>query len=144
MGNLLTNAERFNQEGGRIEVVMDADPETKTANVKVANSGVGMDAAMLSRLFAPFQQAEQDLARSKGGLGLGLALTKGLAELHGGTITAQSEGFGRGAVFTVKLPLALSNDLNAGRGARKADHEDTSASGHVNLKAFWRRFATAA
>jgi PAS domain S-box-containing protein len=109
MGNLLTNAERFNHEGGCIEVLMDADAELKTANVKVTNSGVGMDAAMLSRLFAPFQQAEQDLARSKGGLGLGLALTRGLAELHGGTITAHSEGFGRGAVFTVKLPLALSN-----------------------------------
>jgi PAS domain S-box-containing protein len=109
MGNLLTNAQRFNQEGGSIEVVIDADPEMKSAVIKVANSGVGMDAPMLSRLFAPFQQAEQDLARSKGGLGLGLALTKGLAELHGGTITAQSEGFGRGAVFTMKLPLALSD-----------------------------------
>jgi PAS domain S-box-containing protein len=108
MGNLLTNAERFNQEGGCIEVVMDADPDLKTANVRVANSGVGMDAAMLSRLFAPFQQADQDLARSRGGLGLGLALTKGLAELHGGTIIGQSDGFGRGAVFTLKLPLALS------------------------------------
>jgi PAS domain S-box-containing protein len=109
MGNLLTNAERFNEPGGSIEVVIATDAGMKTAIVKVANSGVGMDASMLSRLFAPFQQAEQDLARSKGGLGLGLALTKGLVELHGGSVTAQSKGFGRGAVFTVRLPLALSN-----------------------------------
>jgi signal transduction histidine kinase len=109
MGNLLTNAARFNVHGGSIEVVIATDAEMKTAIVKVANSGVGMDASMLSRLFAPFQQAEQDLARSKGGLGLGLALTKSLVELHGGSITAQSKGFGRGAVFTVRLPLALSN-----------------------------------
>jgi PAS domain S-box-containing protein len=108
MGNLLTNAERFNEQAGRIEVAIEADPEMKTAIIKVANSGIGMDASMISRLFAPFQQAEQDLARSKGGLGLGLALTKGLVELHGGAVTAQSEGFGRGAIFTVKLPLALS------------------------------------
>jgi two-component system CheB/CheR fusion protein len=62
---------------------------------------------MLARLFEPFAQADTTLDRSKGGLGLGLALSKGLVELHGGAITAHSSGVGQGAEFVVRLPLAL-------------------------------------
>jgi len=60
----------------------------------------------MKRLFEPFAQAEQGLARTQGGLGLGLALAKGLVELHGGSIQARSEGPGRGSEFVVSLPLA--------------------------------------
>jgi two-component system CheB/CheR fusion protein len=66
-----------------------------------------MDQEMLARLFQPFAQADATLDRSKGGLGLGLALVKGLVELHGGTIAARSPGLGQGAEFVVRLPLAL-------------------------------------
>lgn len=64
-----------------------------------------MRSETLARLFQPFMQAEQSLDRSKGGLGLGLALVKGLVELHGGKISAHSDGLGKGATFTVRLPL---------------------------------------
>jgi len=68
-----------------------------------------MSPEMVSRLFQPFSQADSTLDRSKGGLGLGLALAKGLVELHGGTITATSAGLGQGAEFLVRLPLALED-----------------------------------
>ena len=103
LGNVLTNAVRFNQPQGRIDVRLEAD--AGQAVITVADTGVGIDADLLGRLFDPFAQASQDIARSKGGLGLGLALTKGLAELHGGTVAAESEGPGRGARFTLRLPL---------------------------------------
>jgi signal transduction histidine kinase len=65
-----------------------------------------MEPAEVERMFEPFAQAEQGLARTQGGLGLGLALVKGLVELHDGSIRARSEGRGRGAEFVVSLPLA--------------------------------------
>jgi signal transduction histidine kinase len=65
-----------------------------------------MEPEKIAHMFAPFVQAEMTLARSKGGLGLGLALVKGLVELHGGTVEAHSEGLGRGTEFLVRLPLA--------------------------------------
>jgi len=75
--------------------------------VRVADTGVGMAPEMLARLFQPFVQADATLDRSKGGLGLGLALVKGLVELHSGTISAHSPGLGQGAEFVLRLPLAL-------------------------------------
>jgi PAS domain S-box-containing protein len=106
VGNLLHNAKRFTEKGGRVEVRVGLDMASKAALVSIVDTGVGMDAGLLSRLFDPFSQADQDLARSKGGLGLGLALTKGLAELHGGGVAAQSDGLGRGSTFTLRLPLS--------------------------------------
>jgi CheY-like chemotaxis protein len=103
LGNVLTNAVRFNQPQGRIEVQLDRTDQD--ALITVTDTGVGIDAQLLERLFDPFAQAVQDLARSKGGLGLGLALTRGLAELHGGSVVAHSEGPGRGARFILTLPL---------------------------------------
>jgi PAS domain S-box-containing protein len=105
LGNVLTNAVRFNQPPGRIELsVAQRDAQ---ACITVTDTGVGIDAQLLTRLFDPFAQAAQGLARSKGGLGLGLALTKGLADLHGGTVAAESDGPGRGARITFMIPLAL-------------------------------------
>jgi len=69
------------------------------------DTGAGIAPEVLRRLFEPFVQADSTLDRSSGGLGLGLALVKGLAELHGGTVSVQSEGVGRGATFTLRLPL---------------------------------------
>jgi CheY-like chemotaxis protein len=76
--------------------------------IHVRDDGIGMTPDLLRRVFEPFVQAEGGLARSQGGLGLGLALAKSLVELHGGRIRAHSDGAGRGSEFTVSLPLATT------------------------------------
>jgi two-component system CheB/CheR fusion protein len=103
VGNLLQNAAKFTPEGGRVEAAL-ATGEGQ-AVVRVTDNGTGIAPEMLDRVFAPFTQAEATLDRSRDGLGLGLALVKGLVELHGGTVDAMSEGLGRGAAFAVRLPL---------------------------------------
>jgi PAS domain S-box-containing protein len=108
IGNLLNNATRFTERGGQVEVHAEADTQRRLAIVRVVDTGVGMDQSLMERLFDPFSQASQDLARSKGGLGLGLALTKGLVELHGGGVAVGSDGRGQGSTFTLRLPLAVS------------------------------------
>lgn len=102
IGNLLHNAMRFTDPGGRIEVSIESEDEW--ISVTVSDTGIGIEPALLTRLFDPLSQADQDIARAKGGLGLGLALTKGLAELHGGRVVATSAGRGRGSSFTLTLP----------------------------------------
>jgi PAS domain S-box-containing protein len=106
LGNLLQNAVKFTPAGGSATVTLAAKEEH--AELRVRDSGVGMEPEAIERMFAPFVQAEMTLARTTGGLGLGLALVKGLVELHGGTVEARSEGTGRGAEFVVRLPLAQS------------------------------------
>ncbi len=105
LGNLLQNAAKFTPAGGRVGVATAIDPEARMAAVRVADTGVGMAAGMLAQIFEPFTQADATLARSMGGLGLGLALAKGLVEQHCGSLEASSEGLGRGSEFTVRLPL---------------------------------------
>ena len=78
------------------------------AQVSVEDTGVGIAPELQARLFDPFSQADQDLARTKGGLGLGLALTRGLARLHGGSVAVHSDGPGRGSRFTLSVPLATA------------------------------------
>lgn len=102
IGNLINNAGRFTNTGGEVRVRTGKDSEG--AFVTVSDTGVGLEPGLLSRLFDPFSQAEQDYARTKGGLGLGLALTRGLVELHGGRIDAVSAGPGLGSDFTIRLP----------------------------------------
>ncbi len=104
-GNLLNNSVRFTERGGRIDVHVSVNPVQNRAVVKVVDTGDGISPELMRRLFDPFSQAAQDLARSKGGLGLGLALSKSLAELHGGSLSVESPGAGQGATFTLRLPL---------------------------------------
>jgi len=106
VGNLLQNAAKFAHPGGRTRVVVGT--EEGQAVVRVVDDGIGMEPRTLARLFQPFMQAEQGLDRGRGGLGLGLALVKGLVELHGGTISAHSDGLGKGSEFVVRLPLEAS------------------------------------
>jgi CheY-like chemotaxis protein len=97
------NAAKFTPEEGKISVsLMRADG---WAVVQVADTGLGIDPVTLKRLFEPFAQADRSLDRSRGRLGLGLALVKGMVELHGGEVSAYSDGPGKGSRFTVKLPL---------------------------------------
>jgi signal transduction histidine kinase len=104
VANLLDNAVKYTPEGGEIlvEVTRDGD----SAMLRVRDTGVGISADLLSRIFDPFTQELQAIDRSRGGLGLGLALVKRLAEMHGGSVAAHSEGPGRGSEFTVRLPLS--------------------------------------
>jgi PAS domain S-box-containing protein len=108
LGNLLQNATKFTPRGGKTRIALSADAAEKRAVIRVSDTGAGMAPEMLSRLFQPFSQADSTLDRSKGGLGLGLALVKGLVELHGGDVTAHSAGLGKGAEFVVRLPLAIA------------------------------------
>lgn len=104
--NLLQNAAKFTRRGGRTRVSVSTDPPRAQAVVRVSDTGAGMTAETIAGLFRPFVQADHTLDRSGGGLGLGLALVKGLVELHGGEVSAHSDGLGHGAEFVVRLPLA--------------------------------------
>jgi len=119
IGNLLQNAAKFTGRGGLTRITIDADAVEKRVAIRVADTGVGMAPDMLSRLFQPFSQADSSLDRSKGGLGLGLALVKGLVALHGGDITAKSAGLGKGAEFVIQLPLAMG-DAGAASAGRES------------------------
>jgi len=101
--NMLDNAIKFTPGGGSVDV--DVAREGPEGVLRVTDTGIGIDPAMLSRVFELFAQAEQPHGRSVGGLGIGLALSRRLVEMHGGTIAAASEGQGRGAQFTVRLPV---------------------------------------
>ena len=103
--NLLHNAVKFTPRGGIVHVSVAGDPTGKWAVIRVADTGVGMAPEVLPRLFQPFMQADTTIDRSRGGLGLGLALCKGLVELHGGEISAHSAGVGKGSEFLVRLPI---------------------------------------
>jgi signal transduction histidine kinase len=103
--NLLDNAAKFTDRGGRVNVRVSTDPAQGHAVVAVRDTGVGIEAEMLPRLFEVFAQADRSLHRSRGGLGLGLAIVKGLVKLHGGDVQAASAGPGCGAEFCVRLPL---------------------------------------
>lgn len=106
IGNLLQNAAKFTPAGG--QVTLSLQSSDGWAEIRVSDTGVGIDAAFLPRLFEPFMQGPRTTARSEGGLGLGLALVKGIAELHQGTAVGESNGAGQGATFTVRLPLAAA------------------------------------
>ncbi|MCO5166338.1 MAG: response regulator [Planctomycetes bacterium] len=116
VGNLLANAAKFTRAGGTVSVEVAADDER--ARVAVRDTGVGIAPDVLQRLFLPFAQAEQSLARSEGGLGLGLTVVKGLVELHGGEVSATSEGEGRGAEFVVSVPLAAEDERRRASSGR--------------------------
>jgi signal transduction histidine kinase len=102
--NLLDNAGKFTDPGG--QVIVDLSSEGDWARVTVRDTGIGIHPEMLPRVFESFMQAEDSLDRSRGGLGLGLALVKGLVQLHGGCVEVASRGLGLGAEFSFRLPLA--------------------------------------
>jgi PAS domain S-box-containing protein len=112
--NLLANAVKFTPRGGRVTVFLSIDQAGEHAVLRVTDTGTGIDPALLGRVFEPFTQADRTLDRTGGGLGLGLALVKGLVELHQGDVKAHSEGLGRGTELTVRLPLARVDVDTAG------------------------------
>jgi PAS domain S-box-containing protein len=102
--NLLTNAAKYTPDGGTIELRLAC--EDGWAEIAVRDNGIGLPASALATVFDMFSQLEPALERSKGGLGIGLALVRGIVELHGGTVHADSAGPGLGSTFTMRLPLA--------------------------------------
>jgi PAS domain S-box-containing protein len=110
VGNLLQNAIKFSSPGKAVALSLSVRTGDGRAEIRVHDEGAGIDPALLAHVFEPFVQGERTLARSAGGLGLGLALVKALSELHGGTCAAESEGPGHGATFTITLPLARAEE----------------------------------
>ncbi len=105
--NLLTNAVKFSLDGGRVSVTLEQGQGA--IRTTISNSGIGIAPAFLPYVFDMFRQADGGFTRQYGGLGLGLAITRQLVDLHGGTITAASDGPGCGATFTVVVPEYLSS-----------------------------------
>ncbi|MEJ7805579.1 MAG: PAS domain-containing protein, partial [Telluria sp.] len=113
--NLLNNAAKYTPQGG--EITLSVDVLQDQATIRIDDTGIGIDAALLPHVFELFTQAERTPDRSQGGLGLGLALVKSIMELHGGKVEARSEGPGQGSTFILTLPLqetknAASGDAN--------------------------------
>lgn len=104
--NLLSNAVKFTPEGGRVGVALAKDGAQ--VRITVSDTGQGISPDFLPHVFERFQQAESGLTRAHGGLGLGLAIVRHLVDLHGGIVTAASDGEGKGATFTVRLPRSLT------------------------------------
>jgi PAS domain S-box-containing protein len=104
--NLLTNAAKYTPDSGNIWLTVDA--QEGQAIVRVRDNGEGIAPAVLPMLFKLFSQAERSEAHSGGGMGIGLSLVRGLVELHGGTVEAQSPGLGQGSEFVVRLPLSAN------------------------------------
>jgi signal transduction histidine kinase len=114
LGNLLVNAIKFTQQGGQVNVsVHKAD--NGCAEVVVSDTGRGVSAENLPKLFEPFFLADDSSTRREKGLGLGLAIVRLLTEAHGGSVTAVSSGPGKGAKFTVRLPSPTTRDRGADR-----------------------------
>jgi PAS domain S-box-containing protein len=104
IANLLTNAAKYTPPGGRIRIA--AALEADDVVVTVEDNGAGISAELLPKVFDLFVQARQTLARSQGGLGLGLTIVRSLVTMHGGNVAAESEGLGKGSRFTIRLPMS--------------------------------------
>jgi len=104
VSNILTNAVKYTPDGGHVIVALEQ--QNGNAAIRVADDGVGIAPERIGTIFELFAQAENAIGRAQGGMGIGLALVRNLVELHGGDVTAKSDGLGKGSEFVVRLPLA--------------------------------------
>src|SRR5687767_2949195 len=125
--NLLSNAVKFTAQGGKITIRIEQ--EKAHAKVTVQDTGQGIDSEFLPRVFDRFRQADSSTTRSFGGLGLGLAIVRHLVELHGGTVSAESEGAGKGATFTATFPLLTERAAAVAQGVEFHAAESRSLDG---------------
>ena len=123
LSNLLNNAAKYTPDGGRIE--LSAALENNQVTVSVTDSGVGIPKESLMKVFQMFNQVGRNMDRAQGGLGIGLSLVRGLVELHGGTVTAASEGSGKGSTFSMRLPQVAPG--LAQQAAAEPDAADSGA-----------------
>ena len=128
--NLLSNAVKFTPRHGHVEVVVRRN--ASSVEISVRDDGAGIDAAFAPFVFDRFRQADGKITRTHGGLGLGLAITRQLVEMHGGSIEAASEGLGRGATFTVKLPITAVRPAADAKPATSA--QEPRAEAEVELR----------
>ena len=127
--NLLNNAVKYTDRGGQIW--LGARQENDEVVVSLRDSGIGISASMLHTIFDMFTQADPSSKRAHGGLGIGLTLARRLVEMHGGTITAYSDGPGQGSEFTVRLPIAIGVRKGITRAIAESVRRTTYAStGH--------------
>jgi signal transduction histidine kinase len=137
--NLLKNAVKFTPEDGEI-TISSSNPSSEDLMISVRDTGIGMDAEIMRRIFDPFEQGNRSFERRFGGMGLGLAISKSLAQAHGGTLTAQSGGCDRGSTFILSMPtLSPAEAANVPRKTTSEapqqglkillvdDHQDTCA-----------------
>src|SRR2546421_10372873 len=127
--NLLDNAVKFTDPGGQITVT--ASREGDSAVIEVSDTGIGIPPELLTRIFDMFTQADVPVERSQGGLGVGLALVERLVKLHGGSVSAHSEGPGKGTEFTIRLPLAVR--ARAQRQRELASSRDAAAANRCKV-----------
>ncbi len=125
MWNLTKNAIKFTPEGGRIRICT-TNPDPHRIEIEIEDTGIGIDHDIIDRIFEPFEQGEQSITRHFGGLGLGLSISKMLAEMHDGRLKAASEGKGHGARMSLELPAQEVNVTARPREVRKS-HEHPEA-----------------
>ena len=125
LSNLLNNAAKYTEGSGRIELA--AAQEGSEVVISVKDNGIGIDASMLPDLFRIFSQQQGTHGRTQEGLGIGLSLVKGLVELHGGSVSAQSEGPGKGSEFIVRLPLAAEASVEDTESAESDELQQPAA-----------------
>ena len=130
--NLLKNAVKFTPEGGRITIRTTNIPGGRI-ELTVTDTGVGIPPDALSRIFDAFEQGGKAVTRQFGGLGLGLAISRALAEQHGGTLTASSEGANRGSTFALTLPATVQSDIAVAQPARPERQADSLTDCNVLL-----------
>ncbi|MDQ3273386.1 MAG: ATP-binding protein, partial [Pseudomonadota bacterium] len=129
--NLLNNAAKYMDRGGRIEVKARQVDDALVVTVK--DSGIGIAADRLQSVFELFSQVETALSRSRGGLGVGLSLTRRLVEMHGGTVLARSEGPGLGSEFEVRLPLRAASSASLPQPAKETAADSLMASEQLRI-----------
>jgi CheY-like chemotaxis protein len=124
IANLLNNAAKYTRDGGEVSIRLNVD--ASHVSVEVTDNGIGMQSDLVDRVFDLFSQAERTSDRSAGGLGIGLAIVRKLVELHGGTVTCKSEGFGKGSRFIVHLPRLINSDEHVPQQLSDQDQEESS------------------
>ncbi len=132
VANLLTNAAKYTDPGGLISISASRDKDQIV--VRVADSGSGIAPDMLPHVFKMFVQGERTLDRAQGGLGIGLTLVRNLVELHGGSVTAHSEGLGKGSEFVLRVPVVPQQQLELSLQASDAGAARTMARAHPQGK----------
>jgi CheY-like chemotaxis protein len=129
--NLLENSVKFTPDGGKIALLLSVEPHDhgtqRQAVVRVRDEGIGISSELLPHVFDLFVQADKSLDHSAGGLGIGLSLVRGLVERHGGTVSAHSEGTGRGSEFVVRLPMVDGRSTSQPRRAEQPLARKSSA-----------------
>jgi signal transduction histidine kinase/CheY-like chemotaxis protein len=131
LSNLLTNAAKYTDPGGQLSLVVRLLPNELSMSVK--DNGIGFDSQSFTEMFTMFAQVKSSIDRAEGGLGIGLALVRGLIALHGGTVEATSPGLGRGSEFVIRLPRSVVVAVGASGGLGEAKTAPAAGNGELQV-----------